>query len=254
MANESKKVSVKEKGKQRNQIVDAKQLAAEARSKMEKARKKLEREQEKLARAEAAAADAEASKGDVMAKQTSGSKKRKRQAEGNGEAAKDEEAVELQGGDAETLKNIISKEPTRTTKHSSTTSELTDTVTLASGEVSEDNMSISSSSALSDDETTSSSGSSSSDDERPEEAPSKTGLPMRLPPPERVKRKGFCKAFAKTGRCRFQDRCHYSHDIPDRSAKVGNGPNSSRKGAEDNGKSKRKGLYQRVSTHRRHCA
>ncbi|KAI9722598.1 MAG: hypothetical protein M1812_001529 [Candelaria pacifica] len=252
IANESKKVAVKEKDRQRSQTVDAKQLAAEARCKMEKARRRLEKEQEKLARAEAAAADAEASKENATVKHTNGSKKRKRYSESSEEVVKEETVPALQVGDADSPQKMADIESTRHAKPSGTTSELADNVALASDDVSEDSMSISStSSVLSNDEETSSSGSSSSDDERPEEAPSKRGFPVRVPPPERVKRNAICKTFAKTGRCKFRSRCRFSHDLQDSGgAKVGNGYNSKPKSVEDRAKPKRKGLYQKVSTPR----
>ncbi|KAI9702054.1 MAG: hypothetical protein M1836_001398 [Candelina mexicana] len=233
IAKNGKKAAVKEKDKHRSQKVDAKQLAVEARSKMEKARRKLEKEQEKLAWAEAAAADAEATKGDVMVKHTNESKKRKRHTDDSGDLAKEEVAVKIQSSDAETFENAIAVNPTMNKKPSSASGELADDIVPASDQVSEDSMSISStSSTLTDDEETSSSGSSSSDDERPEEAPSKTGLPVRVPPPDRINHNEICRLFAKTGR--------YNGGTKTRS-----GSNSNRKGAEDRGNSKRKGLYQR---------
>ncbi|TKA64155.1 hypothetical protein B0A49_07060 [Cryomyces minteri] len=73
-------------------------------------------------------------------------------------------------------------------------------------------MSISSSS-----EDPSSESDDSSDDEAPEEASSRRDGPTRVPPP--VRERGICKFFLRTGRCRMGARCHFRHELPERSTK-----------------------------------
>ena len=122
-------------------------------------------------------------------------------------------------------------------------------------------MSNSSSDTLSDDDNdTSSIGSSSDgndndnddddddDAEAPDEAPSPSNGPLRVPPPKREKPKTMiCKAFLQKGHCKRGDACKYRHQLPKRGNKSAANVKE-REGKEGNGNEggKRIGLYQRV--------
>jgi len=106
--------------------------------------------------------------------------------------------------------------------------------------------------SLSDSESTSSSGSSdlsdsdsnSDSDSAPEESSSKAQGPMRVPPPKRdpltTRPSNVCRRLLKTGRCRFGDRCRYSHDLLSRQ----DVSRHSRKPAQVREQSRRKGLWE----------
>ncbi|KAL2352316.1 hypothetical protein BJ546DRAFT_1064593 [Cryomyces antarcticus] len=99
-------------------------------------------------------------------------------------------------------------------------------------------MSISSSS-----EDPSSESDDSSDDEAPEEASSRRNGPTRVPPP--VRERGICKFFLRMGRCRIGARCHFRHELPERSTKsTANKDQGRDKSKRTEGK--RKTLHQRL--------
>ena len=57
---------------------------------------------------------------------------------------------------------------------------------------------------------------SSDSDAQPEEESSKSQNPLRVaaPPREGRNKSQMCYAFANTGKCKYGDRCHRSHDVP----------------------------------------
>lgn len=98
------------------------------------------------------------------------------------------------------------------------------------------------------DDLTSSSGSSSSDadsdDDAPDQASSKRNGPEKVVPSKRIQRTGICREFLKSGRCRRGENCHWRHELPERGSR-GAGIKESIK---PEGRKKRVGLYQRVSS------
>jgi Nuclear fragile X mental retardation-interacting protein 1 (NUFIP1)/Zinc finger C-x8-C-x5-C-x3-H type (and similar) len=107
--------------------------------------------------------------------------------------------------------------------------------------------------SISDSESTSSSGTSDlfdsdsddNSDSAPEESSSKAQGPMRVPPPKRdplstTGPSNVCRRLLKTGRCRFGDRCRYSHDLLSRQ----DVSRHSRKPAQVREQSRRKGLWE----------
>ena len=110
--------------------------------------------------------------------------------------------------------------------------------------------STSDSSSTDSDDLTSSSGSSSddddkSDDDAPEQSTSKRTEPEKVRAPKRTQPKQVCRAFLRTGRCKYGTRCRNLHELPKR------GNQSVRAKTKDHekqqGRKGRIGLYQRVS-------
>ncbi|KAI9824240.1 MAG: hypothetical protein M1832_002047 [Thelocarpon impressellum] len=232
------------------------ELATElARKKRERVRKRLKEQERKLARLDAELAKADGV--DAAGAESKGTKRKREDGDKDEESVKEEEMPDA-GEDGQTkvkLENVKVEGSTLTLDEmiaeASTTTDGRVAAQPSSSDLEKDeSMSLSSGSlSMSDDsdDETSSSGSSSASNEGPEEGTTRRAGPERVPPPKREV--PICRKFLATGQCRFEGRrgvCRYRHELPNHVLGQPAATAGPRGKKEGKGKTKRKGLYQRM--------